>query len=473
MPLTQIPFTARVNKNVDEMATSGNTVDMIDCYMDELGYINRRPGLEVLSTISGAGRIDGVYYWDEKLVTIAVSAGIVYSVDQFGNATQIGSGLLADGTVTFSPAKIAGADVLAMANGNGVFTTDGITVTQQAGAPSDCTHVAFIDRYLLANDPGTGLFYWSALNDPTDWPASNFAEFEREPDNLLALHVQGSDIVGFGYRSIEFYYNDGQSPFRRYQGGEVSTGVSVAYSIKFVPEINAWLYLDENRHLVMLKDRIPVKVSGPYDDELQDLTEVDDGVASICRVGGRGWYIINFPTENVTFVYDYQQEAWYKWGNWNSEFVRYDRFLCQVMTYDTRTRAHIAGSTEGGFLYSMSKDVYTDNGDEIRSNVRTGFIDHGTQNRKKSKKVRFRMKRGVAKDASDTAGSVIVKYRDDYTGSFGNEVTLSTGIGGDSNFTSQLRLGGIYVARQWDITSSDNTPFIIGGFEEEVKVLRN
>ena len=74
MPITPVPFSARVNKNIDEIESSSSGVDMHDCYIDEMGFINRRPGLEVFSTISGAGRIDGLFYWEEKLVTIAVSA---------------------------------------------------------------------------------------------------------------------------------------------------------------------------------------------------------------------------------------------------------------------------------------------------------------------------------------------------------------------------------------------------------------
>jgi hypothetical protein len=473
MTVANIPFTARVNKNVDEMETSANGVEMTDCYMDELGYVNRRPGLEVFSTVTGAGRIDGIYYWDELLVTIVVSAGTVYSINASATPTTIGSGLLADGVVTFTPAKIAGADVLAMANGNGVFTTDGTTLTAQTQSPNDATHVAFIDRYLLANDTDTGLFKWSDLNDPTAWNALNFAEAERKPDNVLAVHVQGRDIVIFGYRSIEFYYDDGSSPFRRFEGGEVETGVSVAHSIQYIPEIASWLYLDENRHLIRLTNRQPTKVSGPYDDEIQDLTNVTDGVSSVSRVGGRGWYIISFPSENITFVYDYQQDAWYKWGNWNSKTASYDRFLGNVMTYDTRNNRFLVGDKNAGLIYSMKNSVFQDNGAEIRSNVRTGFIGHGTQNKKKSRKVQFRMKRGVAKDASDTAGEVNVRFRDDYTGTFSNELKIGTGIGGDSRFNTEIYVGGIYRSRQWDIVSSDNTPFIIGGFQEDIEVLRN
>jgi len=360
-----------------------------------------------------------------------------------------------------------------MANGNGVFTTDNVTVSNIATAPTDATHVSFMDRYLIANDSGTGLIYWSNLNDPTTWNPLSFAEAELKPDNIIAQRVEGRELVLFGYRSVEFFYNDGVSPFRRYEGGEVTTGVSVAYSVQFVPEVASWFYLDENRHLIRLTNRQPKKLSGPYDEEIQSLATVTDGVSSVIREGGRGWYVITFPTENVTYVYDYQQDAWYKWGNWNSKTVSYDRFIGQVATYDSRSNKFLIGDKNAGIVYSMKSSIYTDNGAEIRANVRTGFISHGTQNRKKSRKVQFRLKRGIAKDGLDTAGEVNVRYRDDYTGTFSNELKIGTGIGGDTRFNTEIYVGGIYRARQWDITSSDNTPFIIGGFEEDVAVLRN
>ena len=134
------------------------------------------------------------------------------------------------------------------------------------------------------------------MNDPATWPALNFTEAERKPDDLIAVHVQGSDVLLFGFRSIEFYYNDGDSPFRRFDGGDVETGVSIAHSIQFVSELRSWLYFDENRHFIRLQDRQPTKLSGPYDKEIQSLAVVTDAVSSISRVDGRGWYIITFPT---------------------------------------------------------------------------------------------------------------------------------------------------------------------------------
>jgi len=471
MPVLPVPFSARTNKNVDEIETSQNSVDVIDCFFDELGFINRRPGLEVFATIVGAGRIDGLYYWQDRSVTICVSGGVVYSVDEFGNSTTIGSGLLADGKVSFTPALISGAQVLAMANGNGVFTTDNSTLSAQTGSPSDATHVAFLDRYLIANDPGTGQFFYSTLNDPTDWPALNFAEAERKPDNISAVHVQGRDLVLFGTRSIEFYYDDGVSPFIRFEGGEVESGVSAANSIQFVSEVNSWFYLNENRHLIQMQNRTPQKISNPYDDELQDLSTVSDCVSNVIRVGGRGWYVMNFRTANVTFVYDYQTQSWYKWGKWDSASTSYDMFVGYTTSYNNDKNIHLVGDINSGLIYSMKNTVYQDNGNEIRSNIRTGFINHGTQNSKKSKRVQFRLKRGIATDTSDTSGSVRVRFRTDNTGSFGNELSISTGIGGDSSFNKAIRIGGIYRGRQWDIVASDNTPFIMGGFEEDVEVL--
>ena len=476
MPLNPVNIIAPVNKDVDQILTSNSAVDLDDVYLVPVGdelYAQRRPGVEAFSTISGAGKLSGLYYWDESSVTIGVSGGIVYSIATNGAATSIGSGLEADTRVSFATIKISGTQVLAMANGGSIYYTDGATVTKitDTQAPTACTHVASINRRILANNSDAFL-YWSDVNDLTSWAALSFAEAERKPDDIIAIHVQGRDVVLFGFRSVEFYYDDAGS-FRRFEGGEVETGVSAAYSIQFIPEINSWIYLDENRHLVKLEGRVPTKISGPYDKEIQALSVASDAESDLIRVDGLGFYIISFPSDNKTFVYDYQLNAWYRWGKWNSGTNGYDRFIGNVATYDTRNKRHLVGDVSNGIVYDMKASVYQDNGNEIRSHIRSAYIDHGTLNGKRSKMLQFRLKRGVAKDTSDNAGVINIKYRDEDERDFSNEREVGTGKGGASEFRTRLFNNGIYYARQWDIVSSDNTPFIIGDFEEDIEVLRH
>lgn len=74
------------------------------------------------------------------------------------------------------------------------------------GLPSD---VASLNGYSIFIFPGTDTFQWSALRDATSLDGLSFATAERNADANVAVRIRGNDVLFFGKKTVEFYYDSG------------------------------------------------------------------------------------------------------------------------------------------------------------------------------------------------------------------------------------------------------------------------
>jgi hypothetical protein len=186
---------------------------------------------------------------------------------------------------------------------------------------------------------------------------------------------------------------------------------------------------------------------------------------------GRHFYVTTFPTDNKTFVYDFQGDYWTQWGNWSSTFLRYDRYAMNCSTYDRSTNKWLAGHKSNGKIYTVGLSTYLDDADPIRTSIKSGFIDFGTSKRKRSNVLSFNANCGEGKGGGNDASAFAVQYRDSTSGQFGNARLVGMGARGDSYFYRELRRNGIYRARQYEIVHADDSAFNLTRAEEEVELL--
>ena len=473
--MPRIPLFAPPNTSDEAIGLSSQAERVVDGFFDSTGALRKRPGLEEFCDLSSSSGIVGLYYWVENDELLAVSNQTLYSISSTGVATQKTAQIFSfSGMCSFAPVKPGGTQKIVIANGVQMYLYDGSTATaiSDADAPQAVTHVDFVDQYILANSTESGdesRFFWSNVNDPTTWDAVDLSDVEGRPDNLTVLKVGWREVFLGGPRSIEFFYNDGVSPFARINGASVNDGVGAPQTVQFFN--NTWCYLNTKRQFVMLNGRVPQQISQQIDRSIQDLTTISDAVAFITEAGGRSFYVATFPTENKTFAYDFTSGYWAEWGNWNIAMQRYDRHKGLTSAYDHVRNKWFIGDYGTGKIFTSSLTDYDDGGDPIRTMIQTPWIDFNTDVRKRSDKLTFRIKAGMGKDGGNSASGFSVKYRDTNEGQFGNARTISMGAGGDHFFYRELRRNGIYRARQYQIIHSDSAEFSILKAEEEAILL--
>lgn len=463
----KVPIIGQPYENVEEVELDGMNATVIDGYVNEMDHIIKRPGLTEWIDLGTSLPVDGLYWWDEQNVAIAVSNKRVWKISaQDGTKTELtgSTALLAGGIVSFA----TDGTVLIMANGAQMVHTDGSTLTTMtdAQAPTAVTHVAFLDRYILAMS--STQINFSEVGNYASWVALDFFQAEGQPDNNVAMMEGFREIIVLGHRSVEFFYNDGQTPFSRLSGSSQPYGCSAPYSLCQVG--STWIWLDQNRRLVSMTGRQVTPVSNPYERVIQRYINVDDAVGYTISVDGYPLYILNFPTARQTLVYNYLTQKWSKWGYWNTGTGAYERFRGQCYCYARKWNYHLVGDWQNGKIYKADRSTFTDNGNAIRTLIRTGHLSHGTETNKRSAVLRLRVKRGLA-NSSESDPQLTMRRRVNNAAQFENERWASLGQAGQHELHLEFRRNGTYRTVQYEFVHSDNSDFVLVGAEELVEAL--
>ena len=463
-----LPFNGDPYAGVDETELSGVSAYVMDAYVNELEHTCKRPGLLQFIDLGTNAGVDGLYWWSRKRKAIAVSAGRVFQIDDFtGTVTELtGATLNIGARVSFA----TDGTKLIMANGGRmvhVIESGPLTVMADPDAPISVSHVAYLDGYILANKRDTGIFHFSAVDDLTDWDAAEFASAEGKPDNITALYEGWNEVALVGPESIEIWVNDGQTPFSRLSGGLIQRGCSAPNTFRQVG--NSWMWLDENKRFVKLTGRTPEPVSFPFDKVLQGLPSVEEALADVMEIAGQSFYVVSFPLVHRTFVYNVYRNAWHEWGYWNQNTATHEQFRGSAYCNAVEWGLHLVGDRANGLTYKMSREYFTDNGDLIRSVRRTGFADHGTTQKKRCYEAILRCKRGQG-NATVSSPTMTVRWRDQ-PGAWSNARTVSLGEIGDHALHARMLGLGTYRVRQWELSHSQDTDWILMGGKQLIDVL--
>jgi hypothetical protein len=475
-----IPINEKPYYNCDSIANSIAADDMFDCYLEPVPGIGfatrRRPGLtEWISLGVQAG--DGLFYWDALQCVIAVNSGRVYQIFENGIPHDITGSTLAFGTpVTFADGTdLAGTPWLYMANGKMVYSINGANTVEPTdpNAP-DATHVAYIKSAFLANEPGTNRFLFTDTNpntlvlDNTYWSSpDNPLTCEAKGDTLLAMVAAWQEIYAWGTQGLEVWQNDGITPFAPISGAFSEGGITAPYSVVVADNTLFGLcVIGGSRVVIKMNGRAPAVISEPIARVLADMDDVSDAIGDLVSVGGMAIYLLSFPTANQTWAYDYKNDTWSRWGKWDESTGSHDRFLGQHSCFAKAWNKHLIMSREDGKIYEMRRDVYDDDGLEMVSFRRTGWIDHNTFNRKICDQFYVKCKAGE----SDIA-TLLVRWRADGGEEWSKYMELLLSPVGDRDFLSKNNRFGMYRTRQYEFRISDNADLVLVRVDAEIRGL--
>jgi hypothetical protein len=348
--------------------------------------------------------------------------------------------------------------------------TDLSTLTTMADgdAPTDVSHVAALDGYLLANDVGSGKIMFSDLLNLTNWQALSFFTAESKPDDVVAIDEGFREIIALGRETVEFWINDGQTPFSRIPGSSQPFGTEAPYSLALVG--STWMWLDHQRRFVTMQGRQVVPVSSPYDRVIQRYQAVDDAVGFSTSIDGMPLYVLNFPTAKETLVYNYLSQEWNKFGYWVEAQGIYQRYRGLSYCYARSWNQHLVGDRENGIIYQASRQVFTDAGGPIRSLLRTGSMSHGAYFDKQSDIVRVHCKRGLGGSAV-TEPQLMMRQRINHRPYWDNERWRSLGKVGESYPFIDWRRNGQYKTCQREFVHTDDSDLVLMGAQEYVTPL--
>lgn len=408
------------------------------------GALYVTPGLKLFASV-GDGPIWGMHTLDGLLYV--VSGDNVFTVNSSGGATDLGT----IGTV---------ADVVIMAD-NGthvnIVKEDGASYNATASTLAQITDVDFpsvtsvtvLNFFGIFTKKDTTQFIISALNDLTSYNALDIASAEESPDLLVRAFAFAGELWLFGEISTEIWDGvaTGDFPFVARRSSSIQRGCAAKRSV--AQEDNTIFWLGEDRTVYRAKGYTPQRISThAIERALQEYTTVDDAEAFIYTQNGHKFYVLTFPTELATWVYDIATQKWherrsFEEGRW--------RVTSHAFIYDK----NLVGDFETGTIYELDLNTFTDNGATIER-ICTLPPVYNNDNRVPHNSLKIDFDSGVGTVSGQGENpQAMMDYADDGGRTFGTERFRSIGKIGEFTKRSVWRRLGLPRQRVYRIKVTD------------------
>jgi hypothetical protein len=294
--------------------------------------------------------------------------------------TTMNSGLI--GLYQVVSGALSGTTITSFGTAAGGVGTYNVSVSQTTGsAGSPVTFTVADGAFLTSNfvdDVDTFFTYtnpnsneWGASNSgapgaitsgsPSSQPLS-FSYKDGAADNVVALKIVNREICLLGERTFEWWVDAGSFPFpfQRLPGTSGQHGCAAAFSVSRLGESFAWLSKDDRGQcfVFMMAGYVPERISTyAVEDAISNYAITSDARAYSYATDGHEFYVLNFPSADVTWVYDNSTKLWHKraWRDTNNILHR-DRGNCCA----NFSNQIVIGDWSNGYLYSLNDSVYTD-----------------------------------------------------------------------------------------------------------------
>ena len=448
-----LPLDQPLFRNVDDDAVIGFQLGIENGYTTELGGHSRFPGMVPFAELADEGRVY-LHDWNQNLIAVT-SRGRIYSIDRQGNVRDRTGALVAGGRrVIFAKTD---REITMAAGGSIVRLRSAESELLSKDAPQ-ASHVAFVDRFLLAAEINSGRFFHSKAGLYDEWdPLDTFAA-DGDPDNINALMVTPfREVMVTGRNSIEQFEpsQSGAVPFfRRWSVGE---GVAAPYCMLFAD--NAMWVVNKLFEFARASGQVAVSESGPIQRLLESVDDWSDAWIGgfpdkPLHILGQKFILLQIPNatnpygeKGITLLFDYRNRRWselYGWSTENGVATRWPGWS----HWSLWGRTFVGGE---GRVYELREDNYDIAGERQRWLVRTGHMATNTEVMVKA--LRLRIKRGEG--GNGQTPSIAVRCRRDQR-EFGPWIRRSLGRPGQR--TPIIEFGGFGIAHtfQFEISCEDN-----------------
>jgi len=234
------------------------------------------------------------------------------------------------------------------------------------GAFTGANSVDIVDNYFVYNNPGTQQWGSSDLLS-TISSSTSYAFKDGAPDKLVALIVDHREVYLMGEASSEVWTDVGAVPFpfQRIPGTSTQQGIVAQFSL--VRLGNSFAYVSRNNRgqgqIMQMEGYIPKRISTHAVEATLANQYISDAISWTYQLEGHEIYVTSFPSLNLTWAYDSTTEMWHKWL-YTADDGSYQRHRgnCSAVFQGLV----MVGDYENGKIYSLDKQNYTDNGQNIR-----------------------------------------------------------------------------------------------------------
>jgi hypothetical protein len=225
---------------------------------------------------------------------------------------------------------------------------------------------AYIDTYGIFPRQNSKRFYITQSEDFSQVEALSFAQANAWPDDIVAAVSVNQELTLLCQYTSEFWYDTGASPvpFQRRPNLLIHYGCAAPYSVA-VGSNKALFFLGQSKNggvyvMVMMDYQAAIMSNEALNIKLKELTKIDDAFGYVMEWDGHIFYFITFPTEDLTYVYDFDLKRWYQRtsrrlsDNLISDEYIEGRYFANCYIY--HAGMGLVGDYASGKIYKLSKE---------------------------------------------------------------------------------------------------------------------
>lgn len=374
--------------------------------------------------------------------------------------TSVTSGTIKLGQVLTGTGISTGTVITVAITGSGGTGTYYVSVTSSAGSTTITATaglvalptsdgpfiggdtVETIDNYFVFNYPNTQ--QWAASNAlSATTPALSFASKFSAPDNLVAIMVNNRIVYLLGEVTTEAWSDVGSFPFpfALIPGSTAQHGCAAKYSVAQLGDTFAYVSKDLKGQgiIVMMQGYSPVRISTHAVEYSLNGKVISDAIAFPYQMNGHEFYVVTFPTADITWVFDLSTMKWHKWLSMDSNGVFHRHRSNCAAVFNGQI---MVGDYQNGNIYSLSNSVYTENGSTIK---RVRRCPHLTDNLKRVyfEELQIQFQPGVGlQTGQGKTPQCMLRWSTDGGSTYSNEHWLPIGaVGKYKNRAIKRRIG--------------------------------
>lgn len=430
--------------------------------------------------------VDGTYGYYYLLSGTTYTNSFQGSV-AIGSATLTFSGTLPNGLIVASTPTLSDAGGFIPA-GTKVLSVDtvGLTLTMSANATNNsgvetitltipvfgqitdpgflsAQRVAFIEGWLIFNQPSTRTFFTTGpIAYSMLFPGAFFALKDSSTDNFVTLFENNRELWLIGERTSEVWFDSGLAnfAFSRIPGVAPQIGCAAVHSITRIGTVLGWLGKNEQgENIVVITAQYSwERISNhAIEHAITSYPVVSDAVGYAYEEEGHLFYMLTFPTADVTWCYDMTTGQWHKRLSWDPNAGVYHRHRSSCFMDFGNVR--IVGDYQNGNFYQMSRQFYTDAGNPLRALRRSPHIwKKSDRERVFFAQLQIEFTPGVGLQVGQgSQPKCMLRWSDDGGFSWSTEQWVSIGLAGETKNRAIWYLLGEARDRVWEAVYTDPT----------------
>jgi hypothetical protein len=211
----------------------------------------------------------------------------------------------------------------------------------------------------------------SLLYDALTFPPLAIEQRASAPDPWLSLIVHNSLIYVMGERTTDVYFNAGLTPFpfQKHTGGSIPYGIAAEWSKARVGDSVMWLARNEDgigQVVQVVGQQAKIVSDFAFSVAIQRYIEaghtIADAIGESFEMLGHLFYVLTFPTADVTWLYDDTMRRWTELRSWDGA----NYIAWRAHWHTVAFGKHLVAGRHTGQVSILSPFASDENGSVIR-----------------------------------------------------------------------------------------------------------